>query len=442
MTPIKRKLLYIFRGSLLRLRISWNHGTTLTLSVGYHVDRTDAKGKPKWDGSRCIRNTTHGENKVPAATINKVLEQLEDKIDKAFLLFENNDIIPSCKELKNEITGAPKATNETDIIDAYEEFLNEGKTLFQWSENTFKKMKTIKHLLKLFDSKQPKERKLSFSSFDTDVLQKLMAFQTSNSVSGVSKNEIEVGKTIVHYKGKYQNNTINRNITLIKWFLKWASQKGYYDPSLINDFKLKYKKTKKPVIFLTWEELMKMYHLDLKKHPELEKTRDMFCFCCFTSLRHSDMDNLKWGNVSENAIQIVTQKTAASITIDLNDYSKEILEKYRADNSIEDDYVFPRKSSQKMNLRLKQIAKSCGIDTPISFIELYGSERKEIIVPKYELITTHCGRRTFISNALAMGIPPNVVMKWTGHSDYKAMMPYIEIADEIKKQNMAKFNKA
>lgn len=43
-------------------------------------------------------------------------------------------------------------------------------------------------------------------------------------------------------------------------------------------------------------------------------------------------------------------------------------------------------------------------------------------------------------NALALGIPVQVVMKWTGHSDYKAMKPYIDIADEIKINAMTKFN--
>ncbi len=55
-------------------------------------------------------------------------------------------------------------------------------------------------------------------------------------------------------------------------------------------------------------------------------------------------------------------------------------------------------------------------------------------------IGTHAGRRTFICNALALGIPPQVVMKWTGHSDYKAMKPYIDIADDIKANAMSKFN--
>ena len=31
-------------------------------------------------------------------------------------------------------------------------------------------------------------------------------------------------------------------------------------------------------------------------------------------------------------------------------------------------------------------------------------------------------------------------MKWTGHSGYKAMKPYIDIADDIKASAMSKFN--
>ena len=61
-----------------------------------------------------------------------------------------------------------------------------------------------------------------------------------------------------------------------------------------------------------------------------------------------------------------------------------------------------------------------------------GKERIDEVKPKCELVGTHTGRRTFICHALSMGIPPEIVMKWTGHSDYKAMKPYIDVVDEIK----------
>jgi hypothetical protein len=33
-----------------------------------------------------------------------------------------------------------------------------------------------------------------------------------------------------------------------------------------------------------------------------------------------------------------------------------------------------------------------------------------------------------------------VVMKWTGHKDYRTMRPYIDVADSIKAANMSKFD--
>ena len=48
------------------------------------------------------------------------------------------------------------------------------------------------------------------------------------------------------------------------------------------------------------------------------------------------------------------------------------------------------------------------------------------------MIGPNAGHRTFICFALASGIPPQVVMKWTGRSDYQAMKPYIEIAEKTK----------
>lgn len=432
MTPIKRKLLYIFRGTLLRLRIKWAKDRELTISLGFNVDRIDSNGKPKWDGTRCIRNTFHGVERVQASIINHAIENTENQITGIFNAFEEQDRIPTKDELKALINGE-QVDLEKNLFVAYDEFLEEGRTELQWSVGTCKKMKTLKKLLLQYD------KNLKFSEIDTSTLKSIMAFQTTNSVSGISENEINKNKSIIHYKGKYQNDTINKNMSNIKWFLTWANEKGYFDISAIDGFKQRYKKVKKQIIFLTWNELMKVYNLDLTGHPEKGKVRDMFCLCCFTSLRFSDMQNLKWANVADDHISIVTRKTSDALIIDLNDYSKAILDKYRKLKR-DDVLVFEKKSSQKMNVRLKEICKMCSIDTPIMITEAYGSERKEYVVPKYELITTHCGRRTFISNAISMGIPPNVVMKWTGHSDYKAMLPYIEIADQSRMENMAKFN--
>ena len=93
-----------------------------------------------------------------------------------------------------------------------------------------------------------------------------------------------------------------------------------------------------------------------------------------------------------------------------------------------------------MNDYLEDLCKIAGITKEIRITTYNGGKRTDVVKPKYELITTHAARRSFICNALAAGIPVNVVMKWTGHSDYQAMKPYIDVADSIKAKEMDKMN--
>lgn len=105
-----------------------------------------------------------------------------------------------------------------------------------------------------------------------------------------------------------------------------------------------------------------------------------------------------------------------------------------------DKYEGKSQEHQKMNDYLKELGELAEINDPVRETYYKGNERIDTVTPKYALLGTHAGRRTFICNALALGIPAQVVMKWTGHSDYKAMKPYIDVADDIKANAMNKFN--
>ena len=94
-----------------------------------------------------------------------------------------------------------------------------------------------------------------------------------------------------------------------------------------------------------------------------------------------------------------------------------------------------------MNKYLKDLCELCEFNDPITQVFYRAGERVEETYPKYELVGTHAGRRTFICFALSSGIAPQVVMKWTGHSDYKAMKPYIDIAEKTKAEAMNVFEK-
>ena len=177
-------------------------------------------------------------------------------------------------------------------------------------------------------------------------------------------------------------------------------------------------------------------------HRGLEAVRDVFCFQCFTGLRYSDVAKLKKVevNLAGGYFTTVTKKTTDSLKIELNKYSRAILEKYGGEK-IKSGLALPVISNAKMNDYLKEIGRMAGIDAPQRVVYFKGATRFEEIHPKWELLTTHCGRRTFVVNALMLGIPAEVIMSWTGHKDYKAMRPYIKIVDTLKVSEMEKFNK-
>lgn len=205
-------------------------------------------------------------------------------------------------------------------------------------------------------------------------------------------------------------------------------------------FKPKLKDTQKKIIFLRWEELNRLREFKIPPTKQaFERVRDVFLFQWFTGLRYSDVSNLRRSDIKGDPIEVTTVKTSDSLIIELNDHSWAILEKYK-DVEFENDKALPVITNQKMNDYLKELAELAEINEPVRQTYYKGNERIDEVTPKYALLGTHAGRRTFICNALALGIPPQVVMKWTGHSDYKAMKPYIDIADDIKANAMSKFN--
>ena len=90
---------------------------------------------------------------------------------------------------------------------------------------------------------------------------------------------------------------------------------------------------------------------------------------------------------------------------------------------------------------IKEVCRQCELNEVITSTHYVGDRKITESKPKWKAVGTHCGRRTFICNALMLGIAPSIVMKWTGHSDYRAMKPYIDIADEAKKNAMNLFDK-
>lgn len=419
MTPIKRTISYQFKGTWLRMQIRWGDRRAI-IWCGYEVDKVDGRGRKKWDGRRCRQNTTHGTKKIPASTINRELDNLEEKISSIFYTFEMANHIPTVEELTERVRmGLDK---HIDIWKTFDEFISDGENIKGWTFNTVKSVQNVRSILKQF------RPKLKFEDIDINLLNELVTHMTTNRVS---TNEFKTGQ-----KG-YSNATIIKHSRTIRWFLSWATQKGYLTLDAWSGWSPGVKTIAQPVIFLEWDELMKLEAAEMYPGSEEERAKDFFLFCCFSGLRYSDAAALKKSVVHEDYFDLITVKTGTPLRIELNDHSRRIIEKYK---DAPGEYALPRITNNRLNHLLKDIGEVLDIRTSVLSSQYYGSERIEKNVPKYERLSSHCARRTFVCNALALNIPLHVVMKWTGHTELKSMKPYIEIANNIKKNAMERFN--
>lgn len=392
-----------------RMRIRWPGGV-LHYNTGCTVELS------KWspDTKRCRNNTFHGKHKTPAATINRSLTEWEDRVASVFRHFDNNGEVPTKAMFKEEMDVAlgRAKPSDTSFFELWDIFVRTAGERDSWTDGTYTKFASLRKNIMDYDPY------LTIGTLTREKMQGLLNWYVSNG---------------------YQNKTTEKNFALIRWGLRWLKRNGYYSGDLHETFVLRMKKYDREIIYLTWEELTALAEMELPTE-RLRQVRDVFCFCCFTGLRYSDAAALTKDDVTDAYIHVVTRKTADSLRIELNDWSKAILDRYK-DWHGKGNKALPVCSNQKMNDYLKELGRLAGLDAPVRSVWYVGGERHEEVHPKWELLSTHCGRRTFIVNALALGINAEVVMRWTGHSDYKAMKPYMVIVDDLKAREMRKFNR-
>ena len=400
----------------IRMRVNFA-SKRIEFTTGYRIDAA------KWDADKQrVKNGCSNKLKQSASEINASLLGYYTEIQEIFKKFEVEEIMPTQEQIKEAFNALhkpieevkPKKSTPNAFYKVFDEFVRDCGRQNDWTDSTYEKFAAVKnHLMNFRDE-------LTFDFFDERGL--------NNYV------------TYLRDVKEMRNSTIGKQLSFLKWFLRWAFKKGVHQNNAYDSYKPKLKSTQKKIIFLTWEELNKLREFEIPTTKQaLDRVRDVFLFQCFTGLRYSDVFNLRRSDIKGDHIEVTTVKTSDSLIIELNNHSKAILDKYK-DVAFEDDKVLPVITNQKMNDYLKELAELAGIDEPVRQTYYRGNERIDEVTPKYALLGTHAGRRTFICNALALGIPPQVVMKWTGHSDYKAMKPYIDIADDIKANAMSKFN--
>lgn len=413
-------------------------------STGCQVNSLNA-----WDTeNELVVSGYRGSKGETDITINNKLRNEKDQMETAFKFYEVNEINPSIaqvsekySELLKGITPKrpepekKKQAKTLSFWEVFDAFVAECSEKNAWSYATFEKMSALKEDLSSY------KKDLKFSDLNESGLTGWVHYlRDEKKLRTPRKKKGEREEYDSEDVTGLKNSTIRKKLDYLAWFLNWATDHGFNTNMAYKTFRPTLKATQKKVIYLSKAELEQVSNLSIPSaYSHLGAVRDVFLFCCFSGLRHSDVFNLRKNDIKGDHIEITTVKTADSISIELNSVTRSILEKYK-NYEFAGNKVLPVIQNQPMNRHLKELCKLAGIDEKIRITTYKGNQRKDEIKEKWELIGTHTGRRTFIVNCLSLGIPPNVVMKWTGHSDYKAMKPYIDIVDSIKASEMTKLD--
>ena len=84
-------------------------------------------------------------------------------------------------------------------------------------------------------------------------------------------------------------------------------------------------------------------------------------------------------------------------------------------------------SNQKFNDYVKTLCEKAEINEMVEVVKYDKGRKVYESSPKYKLISSHTGRRTFITNSILAGIPLPVIQEISGHKKLATLQKYLKI---------------
>jgi integrase len=218
-----------------------------------------------------------------------------------------------------------------------------------------------------------------------------------------------------------KTSTVGKTIKQLRIFLKNRMRKKIIAPIDLEDFKILDEEA--DAIYLSKQEISRIYEADLSTNERLMKYRNLLVLGCLTGLRFSDFSQLKPEDMRNEMLYKKQSKSDGWVVIPLRKEAREILtDQFK--NGI------PRISNPEFNKYIKEVGKMAGIDNPVKFSHKKGNRDIVEVKPKYEWITSHTCRRSFCTNEFLAGTPVELIMKISGHKSVKDFYKYIKVTPE------------
>lgn len=257
------------------------------------------------------------------------------------------------------------------------------------------------------------------------------------------KKTFDALKTFLNF---YYNDQQKLNFTLSTDFRerKFSNVTGTHedDPSPLYIDEIEKLKNFTPMVGLKYSEMVDKQPVEKPLTINAQyRIKNLFLLACSTGLRFTDLVTLRKANFVNDTIVIRASKTdkgksVKTLYIPIIKLSRDIL------TEIDYDLTKLKLSNQKANLYLTAILKHLAIDTPtIEYSYKMNGDRTEVEKPKFEIISFHSGRDTFITNMLIAGIDHITVMSWSGHTKFETFRKYVRLSENYLKTQHKQANK-
>ncbi len=369
--------------------------------TNYHID------PKKWSKKKGIAIDRDDVGKA----INAKLKTIENDLLSHYNNRSNLEAV-NTQWLKDFIN-PPKEVSEvpTKLVDYFEYYLEKRKV--ELTKDAARKYRNAKDIVVAFEKKSKKNYNINDvnEDFKEDFL----------------KYMISVG---------YYQNYASKTFSNVKGICKHAGVRGV--PIYSGFSNLKINKLKGNVVYLTSAEIELIENVNLTTE-RLDNARDWLLISCETAQRISDFMNfdknmivqlpMKSGNMS--ALKFRQEKTDKPMLCPITDRMQRVLSKRGGE--------FPNKiSDQKYNKYIKEVCRLAGITQVVYGGKQVDQRKKFGLFPKYELVTSHIGRRSFASNYYGQ-MPTSVIMIATGHASEKQLLEYIGKDSSEKAVQLAEY---
>lgn len=224
-------------------------------------------------------------------------------------------------------------------------------------------------------------------------------------------------------KGGMVNRTINKRLECLSAFIR-----SYYSDvnkaQFVFSARLSNRNCNRTIVRINKEEIEMLYNKELS-NSNYNRIRDYYVFLCLTGIRFGDLisidkNNFAYGRDGKVTFSLYSQKTNIKVEFKLTKQAKEIAERY--------NYKFDYYTNQAFNRTLKELFKNEGLfnDELTVYREILHQKPKPVKVRRWEKLTAHSARRTFISVLIEEGVEPIQVMNLVGHTKLSTLQIYID----------------